>query len=156
MTAHHPQQRFVVRFLTLRAEAVDRSTISMTPRRRRSCVTWCAGILPAACARGENLLRRDVPSHTQAVGPGRFGAAHDRTSAPSSGRECIHPASPADQVVRLRGADSVRVHFFARRSTAWVRRSTPASVGSKGPPTHSSLSPWSSWSGSAIASRNAR
>jgi len=116
--------------------------------RNRCCVGSCPGKHGAAS--GATCRR----IHMQ-VGLGRFGGAHDRTSAPSSW-DAIHPASPADQVVRLRGADGVRVYFFARRSTARVRRSTSVSFGSKGPPTHSSLSAWSSWSGSAITSRNSR
>src|SRR4051812_4807614 len=65
----------------------------------------------------------------------------------------IHPAETAAQV-RLGFGDGLRAHFLASLSTAWVRASTSGSVGSKWPPTHSSLSACSSWSGSAIASRN--
>jgi hypothetical protein len=65
----------------------------------------------------------------------------------------IHPAETAAQV-RLGFGDGLRAHFLASLSTAWVRASTSGSVGSKWPPTHSSLSACSSWSGSAIAARN--
>jgi hypothetical protein len=67
--------------------------------------------------------------------------------------ERIHPARTADQVC-FRVADGLRVHVLASLSTAWTRVSTCGSVGSKGLPTHSSVSACSSWSGSAIASRN--
>lgn len=70
--------------------------------------------------------------------------------------EGIHPARTAGQVVRFRGPVGLRVHFLARWLTACARVSTPASDGSKWPPTHSSRSACSSWSGSAIASRNSR
>jgi hypothetical protein len=65
----------------------------------------------------------------------------------------IHPAKTADQV-GFRVVDGLRAHFLASLSTAWARASASGSVGSKWPPAHSSLSACSSWSGSAIASRN--
>ena len=68
----------------------------------------------------------------------------------------IHPRRTADQAVRLREGAGLRAHFLAIRSTAWVRLSTSALVASKGPPTHSSRSACSSWSGSASTSRNSR
>lgn len=67
----------------------------------------------------------------------------------------IHPARTAGQAGRLRVVVVERDHRLARAARARACPSVSTSAGSKCPPTHVSHSSCSSWSGSAIASRNA-
>ena len=67
----------------------------------------------------------------------------------------IHPARTAGQAGRLRVVVVERDHRLARAARVRACASTLTTAGSKWPPTHVSHSSCSSWSGSAIASRNA-
>ena len=64
------------------------------------------------------------------------------------------PARAADQVAGLRLVAGLRDHALARFSTAFACSSKSMVVGSKGAPTHWTISTWLSCFGSAIAVRN--
>lgn len=82
----------------------------------------------------------------------RAGGAHRFRSRLSSLRVLIRRT--ADQVAGLRLVAGLRDHALASASTAFACSSKSMVLGSKGSPTHWTISAWFSCFGSAIASRN--
>ena len=81
----------------------------------------------------------------------KLGGAGQAPFAPSMR---THSAKTAGQVAVLRLTAGLRDHVLARASTALACSSKSMVLGSKGAPTHRTISAWLSCFGSPIASRN--
>src|SRR3954468_16031648 len=121
--------------------------------------TNCQVLVSLTLARGEvpvpvGLQLFRIHTAEAAGDQGQGGGRRSPLLVEAEFLEGSHPARAADQVADLRLVAGLRDHALARASTAFACSSKSIVLGSKGSPTHWTISAWLSCFGSAIATRN--